>query len=46
MIRWCDPYDTGIEAVDIEHRKFVELIEAMHISIRDNGFTGEFVSPK
>lgn len=36
VIRWRDTYDTGVEAVDIEHRKLVELVEAMHISIRDN----------
>lgn len=36
VIRWRDTYDTGVEAVDLEHRKLVELIEAMHTSIRDN----------
>ena len=36
VIRWRDTYDTGVKAVDLEHRKLVELIEAMHTSIRDN----------
>ena len=36
VIRWRDSYDTGVEAVDLEHRKLVELIEAMHTSIRDD----------
>jgi len=36
VIRWRDTYDTGVEAVDLEHRKLVELIEAMHTSIRDD----------
>ena len=36
VIRWRDSYDTGVEAVDMEHRKLVGLIEAMHINIRDS----------
>lgn len=35
VIKWRDSYDTGIEAVDEEHRKLVDLIEAMYRSIRD-----------
>lgn len=35
VIRWRDTYETGVAAVDTEHRKLVELIEAMHTSIRD-----------
>ncbi len=35
VIKWRDSYNTGVEAVDLEHRKLVELIEAMHTSVRD-----------
>ena len=35
VIKWRDSYNTGVEAVDLEHRKLVTLIEAMHTSIRD-----------
>ena len=35
VIKWRDSYNTGIEAVDLEHRKLVELIEAMYINVRD-----------
>lgn len=36
VIKWRDSYNTGIEAVDEEHKKLVDLIEAMHTSIRDD----------
>lgn len=35
VIKWRDSYNTGIEAVDLEHRKLVELVEVMHTSVRD-----------
>lgn len=35
VIKWRDSYNTGIEAVDLEHRKLVDLIEAMYTNVRD-----------
>ena len=35
VIKWRDSYNTGIEAIDLEHRKLVELIEAMYTNVRD-----------
>lgn len=35
VIKWRDSYDTGIKAVDEEHRKLVDQIEAMYKCIRD-----------
>jgi hemerythrin len=35
VIKWRDSYSTGIDAVDEEHKKLIDLIEAMHTSIRD-----------
>ncbi|BHH85938.1 bacteriohemerythrin [Desulforhopalus sp. 52FAK] len=35
VIKWRDSYSTGIEVVDDEHKKLVDLIEAMYTSIRD-----------
>lgn len=35
VIKWRDSYNTGIDAVDEEHKKLVDLIEAMYTSIRD-----------
>lgn len=35
VIKWRDSYETGVEAVDNEHRKLVNLIAAMYVSLRD-----------
>ena len=35
IIKWRDSYNTGIEAVDLEHRKLVELIEVIYTNVRD-----------
>ena len=35
VIKWRDSYNTGIDTVDEEHKKLVDLIEAMYTSIRD-----------
>lgn len=37
IIKWRDSYNTGIEKVDQEHKKIVDLIEQMHCVIRDKG---------
>ncbi len=35
VIKWRNSYNTGNDAVDQEHKKLVDLIEAMHKSNRD-----------
>lgn len=34
-IKWRDSYNTGVEQFDKEHHKIVELIDMMHVAIRD-----------
>ncbi|MBT8099125.1 MAG: bacteriohemerythrin [Gammaproteobacteria bacterium] len=36
LIEWKDEYNTGIASVDHEHRELIELINALHDSMRSD----------
>ncbi len=35
LIEWTDDFRTGVEAVDHEHRRLIELINDLHASLRE-----------
>lgn len=44
VIKWRDSFNTGVSQFDREHHKLIELIEMMHIAVRDK--SGKEVAEK
>ena len=44
-IEWSEKYDTGIDRLDSQLRKFVEMINQLHDRVPDGNITGETAEP-
>jgi len=41
VIKWREGFETGVDQFDQEHKKLVELVNAMYIAMRDKANQGE-----